>query len=74
MAIVIAALLPVFLLIVLGFVLKRSLMRLETQWHGLERLTYYVLFPALLIQKLVKADRAAFPLPASAAHCCFRRP
>jgi hypothetical protein len=56
MAIVIAALLPVFLLIVLGFVLKRSLMRLETQWHGLERLTYYVLFPALLIQTLVKAD------------------
>jgi predicted permease len=49
MAIVIAALLPVFLLIVLGFVLKRSLMRLETQWHGLERLTYYVLFPAPLI-------------------------
>src|SRR6267378_3974829 len=56
MAIMIAALLPVFLLIVLGFVLKRSLMRLETQWHGLERLTYYVLFPALLIQTLVKAD------------------
>jgi predicted permease len=41
MAVVIAALLPVFLLIVFGFVLKRSLMRLETQWHGLERLTYY---------------------------------
>ena|ERR1700681_2678889 len=56
MAIVMAALLPVFLLIVLGFVLKRSLMRLETQWHGLERLTYYVLFPALLLQTLVKAD------------------
>ena len=45
MAVVISALLPVFLLIVLGFVLKRSLMRLDTQWHGLERLTYYVLFP-----------------------------
>src|SRR3981189_2543853 len=62
MAIVIAALLPVFLLIVLGFVLKRSLMRLETQWHGLERLTYYVLFPALLIQTLVKADLSGVPV------------
>jgi malonate transporter and related proteins len=62
MAIVIAALLPVFLLIVLGFVLKRSLMRLETQWHGLERLTYYVLFPALLIQTLVKADLSSVPI------------
>jgi len=62
MAIVIAALLPVFLLIVLGFVLKRSLMRLETQWHGLERLTYYVVFPVLLIQTLVKADLSSVPV------------
>jgi malonate transporter and related proteins len=62
MAVVIAALLPVFLLIVLGFALKRSLMRLETQWHGLERLTYYVLFPALLIQTLVKADLTKVPV------------
>ncbi len=62
MTIVIAALLPVFLLIVLGFILKRSLMRLETQWHGLERLTYYVLFPMLLIQTLVKPDLTKVPV------------
>jgi len=62
MAVVISALLPVFLLIVLGFVLKRSLMRLDTQWHGLERLTYYVLFPTLLIQTLVKADLSDVPV------------
>jgi len=61
MGIVVAALLPVFLLIVLGAVLKRTLMRLETQWHGLERLTYYVLFPMLLIQTLVKADLSTVP-------------
>jgi hypothetical protein len=62
MAIVIAALLPVFLLMALGAVLKRTLMRLETQWHGLERLTYYVLFPMLLIQTLVKADFSKVPV------------
>src|SRR3979409_1195031 len=62
MAIVIAALLPVFLLIVLGFVLKRGLLRLDTQWHGLERLTYYVLFPVLLIQTLVKAELSKGPV------------
>src|ERR1700761_2843715 len=62
MAIVIAALLPVFLLIVLGAVLKRTLMRLDTQWHGLERLTYYVLFPMLLIQTLIKADLSKVPI------------
>ena len=62
MAVVVAALLPVFLLIVLGFILKRTLMRLETQWHGLERLTYYVLFPMFLIQTLVKADLDKVPV------------
>ena len=82
MAVVIAALLPVFLLIVLGFVLKRTLMRLETQWHGLERLTYYVLFPMLLIQTLVKADLTKVPvagvggalfLSALRCRCCASR-
>ena len=58
----IAALLPVFLLIVLGFVLKRSLIPQDTQWQGLERLTYYVLFPALLLQTLVKADLSKVPV------------
>lgn len=62
MAVVIAALLPVFILIVLGVVLRHSLMRLDTQWHGLERLTYYVLFPMLLIQTLVRADLSKVPV------------
>ncbi|WOH78708.1 AEC family transporter [Bradyrhizobium sp. BEA-2-5] len=62
MAVVIAALLPVFILIVLGVVLKHSLMRLDTQWHGLEQLTYFVLFPMLLIQTLVKADLSRVPV------------
>jgi malonate transporter len=62
MAVVVAALLPVFLLIVLGFILKRTLIRPETQWHGLERLTYYVLLPVLLVQTLVKADFTRVPV------------
>jgi predicted permease len=62
MPIVLAALMPTFLLIVLGAILKRSLMRLETQWHGLEQLTYYVLLPMLLIQTLVKADLGKVPV------------
>jgi malonate transporter len=62
MAIVIAALLPVFFLIVLGFILKLTLIRPETQWVGLERLTYYVLLPVFLIQTLVKADLSTVPV------------
>src|SRR6185295_15810155 len=62
MAVVIAALLPVFLLIALGFILKRTLIQPETQWHGLERLTYYVLLPVFLVQTLVKADLSTVPV------------
>ncbi|GLR95050.1 MULTISPECIES: AEC family transporter [Bradyrhizobium] len=62
MPVVVAALLPVFILIVLGVVLRHSLMRLDTQWHGLEQLTYFVLFPMLLIQTLVKADLSRVPV------------
>ena len=51
-----------FLLIVLGFGLKRTLIRPETQWVGLERLTYYVLLPLFLIQTLVKADLSTVPV------------
>src|SRR5947208_192418 len=53
---------PVGFLIVLGFILKRTLIRPEAQWHGLERLTYYVLFPLLLIQTLVRADLTKVPV------------
>src|SRR6201992_3892085 len=62
MAIVIAALLPVFLLIVIGTILKKTLMPLDTQWQGLDRLTYYVLSPPLLVQPLVKADLSKVPV------------
>ncbi len=62
MAVVIPALLPTFLLIALGFILKRTLLKPEMQWQGLERLTYYVLFPVLLIQTLVKADLTKVPI------------
>lgn len=59
---VIAALLPVFLLIVLGFVLRRYLLKEETHWIGLERLVYFVLFPSLLIETLSKANLSSVPI------------
>lgn len=59
---VFAALLPVFLLIVLGFVLRRSLLKEDAHWIGLERLVYYALFPALLIDTLARVDLSAVPI------------
>ena len=58
---VFSSLLPVFLAIVAGYVLRRTIMPDDAHWIGLERLTYYVLFPALIIETLAKADLAAVP-------------
>ena len=44
-----ASLLPVFLLIALGFALRKSGMIPEEQWRGVELLTFWILIPALLI-------------------------
>lgn len=59
---VLFALIPVFLLIVLGFVLKRRMLPGEPFWIGLERLVYYVLFPALLIDTLSRANLSSVPI------------
>jgi len=50
------ALVPVFLLIILGFILSRSPISSESMWRDLEKLTYYLFFPALLVTRLSSAD------------------
>lgn len=47
---------PVFFLIVIGAVLNRIDLPGSAFWPGIERLTYYVLFPALLIHRLALAE------------------
>lgn len=53
------SLVPVFLLIALGAGLRRLRVMDDAGWGGLERLSYFVLFPALLFTALYKADTAA---------------
>lgn len=48
-------LLPDFSLIVLGALLRRVLIESPTFWSGVERLVYFVLFPALLFNALASA-------------------
>lgn len=58
-------LLPDFGLIVLGVLLRRTLLEAEPFWQGVEKLVYFVLFPALLFNALAGATldpRAALPL------------
>ncbi len=59
---VIASLIPVFLLMALGYGLRRTLLTRDDHWIGLEQLVYYVLFPALLIETLARADLSAVPV------------
>lgn len=56
MGVVLSAIFPVFALLVLGNVARRSGFLGEEFWREAEKGTYYVLFPALLIEHLATAD------------------
>jgi predicted permease len=57
---------PIFLLILTGFVLRRASFPSLGFWPQAERLTYYVLFPALLVGKLAILDMGGQPVQAMA--------
>ena len=66
--VLLASLLSVFLLIALGALLKRVLLPADEAWAAIERVTYYVLFPALIIQTLAHASLSSVPvLPVAAS-------
>lgn len=57
------ALLPDFALILLGFGLRRWMALGDHFWTGLEKLIYFVLFPALLFNAITKAPLSFAALP-----------
>jgi len=59
---IIASLTPVFLIIVLGAWLKAMPLMEDAGWRGLERATYYVFFPAMIIMTMAKADLRSVPV------------
>ncbi|SDG88126.1 AEC family transporter [Roseospirillum parvum] len=61
MANITLAIAPVFLVILLGFVLRKAALVEAALWSPMERLTYIVTFPALLISNLAGADLAGLP-------------
>jgi len=50
------AILPIFLLIVIGYVTKNYFFQEESFWKTVEKLVYYVFFPALLILDISHAN------------------
>ena len=45
-----ATLIPVFLLLATGWAYSYARIIDEVQWRGFERVTYYILFPALMAE------------------------
>tara|TARA_R110000868_G_scaffold104411_2_gene287496 strand:+ start:1305 stop:2219 length:915 start_codon:yes stop_codon:yes gene_type:complete len=65
---ILTSLVPVFLVIGLGFALKRRGFPGDEIWTPLDQLNYFVLFPALLLHTLATADLSSFDVwPMAAA-------
>lgn len=56
------SLIAVFLVIATGWALKASGLVAASHWSGVERLTYQVLFPAVVIATLAAADLGTLPV------------
>jgi malonate transporter and related proteins len=67
MQMVFESLVAVFALIGLGWLLRSRDIMPASQWPGIERLTYLVLFPAVIIQTLGSAKLTGVPFAALAA-------
>jgi predicted permease len=62
MASVFASLVPVFLIIATGWLCRVTGFVEDKHWVGMERVTYVVFFPALVIDTLARADLASVPV------------
>lgn len=56
------ALLPVFIVILVGLALRRFNVIGESQWAGLDQLCYFVLFPAIIFKEIAAADFTGVPV------------
>jgi predicted permease len=62
MASVFASLVPVFLIIATGWLCRATGFVQDKDWVGMERVTYVVFFPALVIDTLARADLSSVPI------------
>lgn len=62
MILVLEALIPTFFLVGLGLYIRRSGFVPQNQWEGLETLSYWFFFPALIFNVLINADLKNVPL------------
>lgn len=55
-------LLPVFIVIIIGAVLRRSNLMAESHWGGVNHVCYFVLFPAIIFKEIAAADFSHIPV------------
>ncbi len=58
---ILSALAPLFFITAIGHALAAMKFGGEEMWHGLDHVTFYVFFPALLVKTLMKADLGSVP-------------
>ena len=56
------ALLPVFIVILVGYGLRRSALIAEDHWIAVDHICYYVLFPAIIFKEIAAADFSNVPV------------
>ena len=56
------ALLPVFIVILVGYGLRRSGLIAEEHWTAVDHVCYYVLFPAIIFKEIAAADFSNVPV------------
>lgn len=59
---IISSILPIFLIAILGKIIKIHWLKSKEFWKGLESLCYYLLFPIVLFNNISSADVGAFHL------------
>ena len=59
---VLTALIPIFVLILAGFVLRQRRLLPDEFWLPCETLNYYYMFPALMFSQVAKANLTQFPV------------
>ncbi|WP_119274296.1 AEC family transporter [Taklimakanibacter deserti] len=56
------ALLPVFIVIMIGALLRRTRLVGDAHWPGVDQICYFVLFPAIIFKEIAAADFSSVPV------------
>ncbi len=62
MSFALAALLPVFITILIGLALRTTAFIGENEWQAVDSICYYVLFPAIIVKEIAGANFAGLPV------------